>query len=82
MYIYKINNIMFFIKSYKERSPHFNITEYIQFSTTNTQFGASEKMIHHRCSSSIAQNFYVLSSFMMIVELITKNRPFLIHKHN
>ena len=53
-----MNDIMFFIKSHKQQSSHFNITEYAQFSTSNTQFGASEKMFHHRCSSSIAQNFY------------------------
>ena len=58
MYVYEMNDIMFFIKSYKQQSSHFNITEYVQFSTSNTRFGASEKMVHHRCSSNTAQNFY------------------------
>ena len=52
------SDIMFFIKSYKQQSSHFNITEYVQFSSSNTHFGLSKKMIHHRCSSSIAWNFY------------------------
>ena len=42
MYVYEMNDIMFFIKSYKQQSSHFNITEYVQFSTSNTRFGASE----------------------------------------
>ena len=58
MYVYEMNDIMFFIKSYKQQSSHFNITEYVQFSTSNTRFGASEKMVHHRCSCNTAQNFY------------------------
>jgi len=58
MYVYEMNDIMFFIKSYKQQSSHFNITECTQFSNSNTRFDASEKMIHHRCSSNIAQNFY------------------------
>ena len=47
MYVYEMNDIMFFIKSYKQQSSHFNITEYVQFSTSNKRFGASEKMVHH-----------------------------------
>ena len=43
MYVYEMNDIMFFIKSYKQQLSHFNITEYVQFSTSNTRFGASEK---------------------------------------
>ena len=58
MYVYEVNDIMFFIKSYKQQSSHFNITEYVQFSSSNMHFGSSEKMIHHRCSSNIAWNFY------------------------
>ena len=48
-----MNDIMFFIKSYKQQSSHFNVTEYVQFISSNTRFGLSEKMIHHRCSSNI-----------------------------
>ena len=38
---------MFFIKSHKQQKSHFSITKYVQFSTCNTRFGASENMIHH-----------------------------------
>ena len=58
MYVYEMNDIMFFIKSYKQQSSHFNITECVQFSSSNTHFGLSKKIIHHRCSSNIAWNFY------------------------
>ena len=58
MYVYEINNIIFFIKSYQHPSTCFNIAKYVQFSTSNTKFGSSQKMIHHRCSSNITQNFY------------------------
>ena len=75
MYVYEMNDITFFIKSYKQQSSHFNITEYVQFSTSNTRFGASEKMVHHRCSSNTAQNFYFYHQFTTSLELITKNRP-------
>ena len=58
MYVYKINDIIFFIQSYQHPSMCFNIAEYIQFSTSNTRLSSSQKMIHHKCSSNIAQNFY------------------------
>ena len=58
MYVYELNDIMFFIKSIKLPSSHFNIKDYIKFSTSNTRFGSSDKMTHYRSSSSISQNFY------------------------
>jgi len=54
----QINDILLFIKSYKHPSLCFNISEFVQFSTCNTRFGSSQKMIHHKCSSNMAQNFY------------------------
>jgi len=58
MYIYEINDIIFFIKSHKEPTAHFNINNYLQFSSSNTRFGSSSKLIHHRCSTNLTQNFY------------------------
>ena len=45
MYVYEMNDIMFFIKSYKQQSSHFNITEYVQFSTSNTRFGVPPTLL-------------------------------------
>ena len=43
MYVYEMNDVMFFIKSYKQQSSHFSITEYVQFSSSNTHFGYLKK---------------------------------------
>jgi len=58
MYIYEINDIMFFIKSYKSPSDHFKISDYIKFSNRNTRSGTSFKMTHIRSSSNPPQNSY------------------------
>jgi len=62
MYIYELNDVIFFIKSHKQPSSHFNINDYINFSTslslTSTRSGSSDKMVHYRCSSNFLQNFY------------------------
>ena len=58
MYIYELNDVIFFIKSYKSSFKHFNINDYIKFSESNTRSGTSSKMIHHRSSSNISNNSY------------------------
>ena len=58
MYIYEINDILFFIKSYKSPTSHFNINSYLQFSSSNTRFGSSAKLVHHRCSTNLTHHFY------------------------
>ena len=58
MYIYELNDVIFFIKSYKSSFKHFNINDYIKFSESNTRSGTSSKMIHHRSSSNISHNSY------------------------
>jgi len=58
MYIYEINDIMFFIMSYKSPSDHFKIRDYINFSNPNTRSGASFKMTHIRSSSNSPHNSY------------------------
>ena len=37
MYTYELNDLLFFIKSLKSPSPHFDINQYIQFSNHSTQ---------------------------------------------
>ena len=58
MYIFEINDIMFFIKSYKSSSTHFNIRDYIKICNNNTRSGTFTKMIHQRSSSNIFHNSY------------------------
>ena len=58
MYIYELNDVIFFIKSYKSSFKHFNINDYIKFSESNTRSGTTSKMIHHRGSSNISHNSY------------------------
>ena len=58
MYIYEINDILFFIKLYKSPTSHFNINNYLQFSSSNTRFGSSAKLVHHRCSTNLTHHFY------------------------
>ena len=58
MYVYNINDIIFFIDPYQPPSTYFNIAEHVQFITSNTRFGSSQTMIHHRCLSNTTQKFY------------------------
>ena len=58
MYIYEYNDLIFFIKSYKSASPHFNIKNYIMFRTSNTRYSSSHKMIHQCSSSTLSHHFY------------------------
>ena len=41
MYIYELNDVIFFIKSYKSSFKHFNINDYIKFSESNTISGTT-----------------------------------------
>ena len=59
IYIFEINDIMFFIKSYKSSSPtHFNIHDYIEIRNSNTRSSTFTKMTHQRSSSNIFHNSY------------------------
>ena len=58
IYIFEINDIMFFIKSYKSFSIYFNICYYIEICNSNTRSGTSTKMIRQRSSSNIFHNSY------------------------
>ena len=54
-----IKNIIFFIKSYQHPSMCLTLLSMLNsVYTSNTRFGSSQKMIHHRFSSNIAQKFY------------------------
>ena len=58
MYVYELNDIMFFIKSYKKPSPHFDIRNYITFSTHSTRSASFSKLVHLRSNASASYHFY------------------------
>ena len=51
MYTLELNDLVFFIKSIIHPSDHFNIFNYVTFSSINTRSSTRHKLIH-RCSSS------------------------------
>jgi len=84
MYTYEINDILYFSKSYKSPTTYFNINNYLQFSSSNTRLGSSMKLVHHRCSTNLAQHFYFhriprLRNSLPIVHL-TAQLETIIHK--
>ena len=58
MYIYGINNIIFFVKSYKKPLPHFDIRDFITFSTQSTRSASFLKLVHLRSQISDVYHFY------------------------
>ena len=58
MYIYELNDILFFIKSCKSPSPHFNIHHYITFSNFATRSSEHSKLLHIKCFSNNSRHFY------------------------
>ena len=58
MYTYELNDLMFFIKTLKSPSTHFDISKYIQFSNHNTRAASTHKLSHHRAISSCHHKSY------------------------
>ena len=65
MYTYELNDLMFFIKTLKFPSTHFDISEYLQFVDHNTRAASTHKLSHHRIKSSS----YHTSYFNRIIQL-------------
>ena len=63
MYIYEINDIMFFVKSYKRPLPHFDIRNFITFSTQSTRSASFLKLFHLR-SRIYAHHFFILPALL------------------
>ena len=64
MYLFELHDILFAIKSIKGPTTHFNITDYINFNSTNTRSGTSNKLTptHHLNNSSWHSYFHRLPS--------------------
>ena len=53
MYIYELHDILFFIKSLKEPSHAFQITNWIKFCKTSTRSAAHSKLIYNHQNSNL-----------------------------
>ena len=63
MYLFELHDILFAIKSIKTPTIQFNITNYINFSSTSIRLGANKKLIlpHHLNNTSRHSYFHRLS---------------------
>ena len=52
MYLYELNDVLFFIKCLKFPDPCFNILKYVSFSTSNTRCGSKNKLVFSVCHSN------------------------------
>jgi len=58
MFTLDFYDIIFFIRALKQPSSHFNIYDYISFSTANTRSSSSNKLNHIHSSNNYTRNFY------------------------
>ena len=58
MYIYELNDIMFFIKSLKRPTDSFKITNYVSFSSFTTRSSINCKLVHKRSRLNTNRHFY------------------------
>ena len=58
MYQLELNDLMFFIKSLKHPSVHFNIKDFISFSKSNTRSSTYNKLIHTKSPTKSSRHFY------------------------
>ena len=65
MYTYEFKDLMFFIKTLKFPSSHFDISEYVQFVNHSTRAASTHKLSHLRINSSS----YHTSYFNRIIRL-------------
>ena len=58
MYHLELNDLMFFIKSLKFPTDHFNINNFISFSTSNTRSATHNKLNHTKSATNSHRHFY------------------------
>ena len=58
MYTYELNDLIFFIKSLKAPTDHFDIRNHIQFTKNPTRSGTSSKLVHTKALQSSQHHFY------------------------
>ena len=74
MYHYKLQDILFLIKSLKSPTDNFNIYNYITFARGNTRSGINQKLNHPRTSSVTQHHFYFnriarLYNYLPVIDL-------------
>ena len=65
MYIYELNDLMFFVKSLQSPHPYFDIRQFVQFASNNTRSAAAHKLVQSHSHTSLHHHFY----FTRIVRL-------------
>ena len=58
MYIFELNDLLFFIKSTKNPSPHFDVTKWIQLTNNVTRSSAHLKLVHKCTKDNLSRHFY------------------------
>ena len=58
MYIFELNDLLFFIKSIKNPSPHFDITKWIHLSSGVTRSSSHLKLAHKYIKYNSSRHFY------------------------
>ena len=58
MYQHELNDLLFFIKSYKTPSAYFNIREFVQFNSSSTRSFSASKLVHQTSFTNTDRHFY------------------------
>ena len=58
MYMFELYDVMFLVKSLKNHSPCFRITDYISFSHSSTRSSSTNKLQHIHSRNNYIKNFY------------------------
>ena len=58
IYLTSINDLLFFIKSHKHPSPHFDINNYITFSHSVTRSSSNNKLLYLHSTCNSDRHFY------------------------
>ena len=65
MYIFELNDLMFFVKSLQSPDPYFDVRQFVQFASNNTRSAAAHKLVQCLSHTSLHHHFY----FTRIVRL-------------
>ena len=78
MYLFDFNDLIFFIKSFKSRSHHFDINNYISFSHSSTRSSSNNKLTHIKSTCNLDRHFYFcrLPRLWNTLPYINLNLPF------
>ena len=78
MYLFDFNDLIFFIKSYKSPSHHFDINNYISFSHSSTRSSSNNKLTHIKSTCNLDRHFYFcrLPRLWNALPFINLNLPF------